>query len=303
MENLHRNTRMGCQCLVFSSTYGKGTGIFKSPDYPTPYSPNIDCLLYSFVAGPEELAKITFEEFDVYGEKTEEFVMQIELQQLPGIISTASITWGHIKMIDSHHVFSLKGSQRSESYKALNQNQIIAKFANFKIKHLAEPAQAFSRRKHIFEPIYSIEFKLFRLFKTNPEVAGLDAGNFGKGLVADRCLRGDYVKVFVHLDSARINEYTPWESVYCGNIADLPTVIYSSGPALVLEFHSGSRTNNSLGFIGQFTFEDKLRNRHKKSLNLPRCEDKKSLNKVRNFPPSRETLETQERRLQAAGTF
>ncbi|XP_048521939.1 suppressor of lurcher protein 1 isoform X2 [Dendroctonus ponderosae] len=132
----------GCQCLVFSSTYGKGTGIFKSPDYPTPYSPNIDCLLYSFVAGPEELAKITFEEFDVYGEKTD-------------------------------------------------------------------------------------------------------------------CLRGDYVKVFVHLDSARINEYTPWESVYCGNIADLPTVIYSSGPALVLEFHSGSRTNNSLGFIGQFTFEDK----------------------------------------------
>lgn len=65
------------------------------------------------------------------------------------------------------------------------------------------------------------------------------------------------MKVFVHLDSARINEYTPWESVYCGNIADIPTVIYSSGPALVLEFHSGSRTNNSLGFIGQFTFEDK----------------------------------------------
>ncbi|XP_066252606.1 suppressor of lurcher protein 1 isoform X1 [Euwallacea similis] len=132
----------GCQCLVFSSTYGKEKGIFKSPDYPTPYSPNIDCLLYSFVAGSEEIVEITFQDFNLHREK-------------PG------------------------------------------------------------------------------------------------------CLQGDYVKVFVDLDSASINEYTPWESVHCGGMVDIPAIIYSSGPGLVLEFHSGPRVTNSTGFTGYFRFIDK----------------------------------------------
>lgn len=65
------------------------------------------------------------------------------------------------------------------------------------------------------------------------------------------------MKVFVHLETAAINEYTPWESVYCDGMVDIPTVIYSSGPGLVLEFHSGPRIRNSTGFTGYFTFVDK----------------------------------------------
>ncbi|XP_050302359.1 suppressor of lurcher protein 1 [Anthonomus grandis grandis] len=132
----------GCECLIFSSTYSKEKAVFKSPDYPTPYSPNIDCLLYSFVSGPDEIIEITFEDFNVYRDKSD-------------------------------------------------------------------------------------------------------------------CLRGDYVKVFIHLDSAGINEYTPWETVYCGRMVDIPSVIYSSGPALVLEFHSGPRVTNTTGFTGHFKFIDK----------------------------------------------
>ncbi|KAG5860364.1 hypothetical protein JTB14_036958 [Gonioctena quinquepunctata] len=61
----------------------------------------------------------------------------------------------------------------------------------------------------------------------------------------------------MHLDSAGVNEYTPWETLLCGGLADISTVLYSSGPGLVLEFHSGSQTANSTGFSGTFKFIDR----------------------------------------------
>ncbi|XP_060523819.1 suppressor of lurcher protein 1 [Cylas formicarius] len=132
----------GCGCLVFSSTYGKDRGTFHSPDYPKAYSPGIDCLLYSFVAGPEQIIELTFVDFDVH-----------------------------------------KGQSD--------------------------------------------------------------------------CARGDYVKIFIHLDSADVNEYTPWENLMCGRLTDISPVLYSSGPGLVLEFHSGHRKSNSSGFHGYFRFIDR----------------------------------------------
>ncbi|XP_068911532.1 suppressor of lurcher protein 1 isoform X2 [Tenebrio molitor] len=132
----------GCECLVFSATYGKEKGIFKSPDFPQPYPANIDCLLYTFVGSPDEIIEINFLDFDVR--------------------------------------------------------------------------------------------------KTN-----LD------------CIRGDYLKVFLHLERGEVNEYTPWETLLCGGLADIPTVLYSSGSGLVLEFHSGSHTVNSTGFSGTFKFIDR----------------------------------------------
>lgn len=55
----------GCECLVFSATFGKEKGVFKSPDFPKPYSPNIDCLLYTFIGSQDEIIEITFLDFDV----------------------------------------------------------------------------------------------------------------------------------------------------------------------------------------------------------------------------------------------
>lgn len=40
-------------------------GNFKSPDFPKPYPPNIDCLLYTFVGRPDQIVEITFLDFDV----------------------------------------------------------------------------------------------------------------------------------------------------------------------------------------------------------------------------------------------
>lgn len=61
----------------------------------------------------------------------------------------------------------------------------------------------------------------------------------------------------MHLESGEVNEYTPWETLLCGGLADIPTVLYSSGPGLVLEFHTGANTGNASGFSGTFKFIDR----------------------------------------------
>ncbi|CAH0559453.1 unnamed protein product [Brassicogethes aeneus] len=72
------------------------------------------------------------------------------------------------------------------------------------------------------------------------------------------CILADYLKVFVHLEGGgEVSEYTPWESMLCGGLADVPTFLYSSGPGLVLEFHSGPQTGNATGFSGTFKFIDR----------------------------------------------
>lgn len=72
------------------------------------------------------------------------------------------------------------------------------------------------------------------------------------------CIYGDYLKLFLHLESGDINEHTPWTSLLCGSLSDIPTMLYSSGPALVLEFHSGSHHGEkSSGFFGNFRFINK----------------------------------------------
>ncbi|CAN7936892.1 unnamed protein product, partial [Ixodes hexagonus] len=55
----------GCRCVVFDSTYGKEHGIFTSPNWPTPYAANMDCLLYTFIGGRDDIVELTFDEFDV----------------------------------------------------------------------------------------------------------------------------------------------------------------------------------------------------------------------------------------------
>ncbi|RZF38176.1 hypothetical protein LSTR_LSTR005537 [Laodelphax striatellus] len=134
----------GCECLIYSETYGKEVGIFSSPDYPKPYSSNIDCLLYSFIAGKNEIIEITFKDFDVH--------------------------------------------------------------------------------------------------KTHLE-----------------CETGHFVKVFLHVDRAEVDEHTPWSGLLCGGLADIPHVLYSSGPGLVLEFHTAPTPlpSNATGFIGNFRFIDR----------------------------------------------
>ncbi|XP_055948243.1 dorsal-ventral patterning tolloid-like protein 1 [Argiope bruennichi] len=129
----------GCECVVFDNTYSKEYGIFTSPNWPVPYDDNIDCLLYTFIAGEDEMVEISFDEFD--------------------------------------------------------------------------------------------------LQKTNLE-----------------CVFGDFVKLFLHLDEPSVNEKTQYNSILCGKIMDIEQTHYSSGPALIFEFHTDWRRTNSTGFSGTYRF-------------------------------------------------
>ncbi|XP_077284917.1 CUB domain-containing protein Sol1 [Arctopsyche grandis] len=133
-----------CSCLVFSATYGKERGTFSSPDYPKSYPRGIDCLLYTFIAGPDEIIELTFTDFDVH-------------------------------------------------------------------------------KSHM------------------------------------DCMSGDYLKLYPHVERGEVNEYSEGAGALCGGRSDVPPALYSSGRALVLEFHSGQRPprDNSTGFLGQFRFIDR----------------------------------------------
>ncbi|XP_041989249.1 suppressor of lurcher protein 1-like [Aricia agestis] len=76
------------------------------------------------------------------------------------------------------------------------------------------------------------------------------------------CTRGDYLKVYSE-DGTHgpgppgINEYSSWSRVVCGNRLDAPPALYSHGPLLVLELHSGDKASNASGFIGTYKFIDR----------------------------------------------
>ncbi|GBP26726.1 hypothetical protein EVAR_95237_1 [Eumeta japonica] len=78
------------------------------------------------------------------------------------------------------------------------------------------------------------------------------------------CTRGDYLKVYTDAGdrgpgppNGGVNEYSAWSRVMCGSRVDTPPALYSPGPALVLEFHSGDRKTNATGFVGTYKFIDR----------------------------------------------
>ncbi|KAG0423066.1 hypothetical protein HPB47_001159, partial [Ixodes persulcatus] len=132
-----------CRCVTFDETFGKEYGVFTSPNYPVPYEENIECVLFRFVGTPDQIVRISFEEFDV---------------------------------------------QRSNL----------------------------------------------------------------------ECVYGDYVKLFLHLDGEEsVNSRSPYNSILCGKIGDIEMTHYSSGHALIFEFHSDWRQGNNSGFRGTYRFLSK----------------------------------------------
>ncbi|KAK6627862.1 hypothetical protein RUM44_010342 [Polyplax serrata] len=83
------------------------------------------------------------------------------------------------------------------------------------------------------------------------------------------CLKGDFLKVFLHLERAEVNEYTPWSLLLCGGMTDVPHVLFSSGPSLILEFHTDRKSSNSSGFLGHFRFVDRSKSLHRASCLSP----------------------------------
>lgn len=77
------------------------------------------------------------------------------------------------------------------------------------------------------------------------------------------CVGGDFLKVFLHLEASGVSEYTPWSGVLCGDLRDIPQVLYSSRSTLILEFHTQeSSSANATGFFGNFHFIDRRKFHH-----------------------------------------
>uniref|UniRef100_A0A915LBA0 CUB domain-containing protein n=1 Tax=Romanomermis culicivorax TaxID=13658 RepID=A0A915LBA0_ROMCU len=55
-----------CECIIFDGWSGKtSNGTFSSPDFPTPYEPNLNCLLYVFKTIKGNVVELTFEKFEL----------------------------------------------------------------------------------------------------------------------------------------------------------------------------------------------------------------------------------------------
>ncbi|CAG9122575.1 unnamed protein product [Plutella xylostella] len=76
------------------------------------------------------------------------------------------------------------------------------------------------------------------------------------------CSRGDYIKVYSEGSTSGpgppgVNEYSSWSQLLCGSRMETPPPIYSHGPMLTLEFHTGAKETNATGFVGTYKFIDR----------------------------------------------
>ncbi|KOX79770.1 hypothetical protein WN51_11380 [Melipona quadrifasciata] len=55
-------------------------------------------------------------------------------------------------------------------------------------------------------------------------------------------------------ETSGVSEYTPWSGVLCGDLHDIPQVLYSSRSTLILELHTQGPPSNATGFFGNFHF-------------------------------------------------
>jgi hypothetical protein len=66
-----------CCCVLYGLDEGYGlinNGTFTSPNYPTPYENNIDCLLYTFTGGTNQIVEVQFNYFQLEPRQNDVYV-------------------------------------------------------------------------------------------------------------------------------------------------------------------------------------------------------------------------------------
>ncbi|XP_014603020.1 PREDICTED: suppressor of lurcher protein 1-like isoform X2 [Polistes canadensis] len=103
----------------------------------------------------------------------------------------------------------------------------------------------------------SIDCLLYTFTGHPDEIVELTFHQFNIHRVRSDCTRGDFVKVFLHLENEGVSEYTPWSGILCGELRDIPQILYSSRSTLILELHTELSSSNATGFSGTFRFIDR----------------------------------------------
>ncbi|XP_057341091.1 suppressor of lurcher protein 1 isoform X1 [Microplitis mediator] len=104
----------------------------------------------------------------------------------------------------------------------------------------------------------NIDCLLYTFVGQPDEIVELTFHQFNLRRIDDDCSKGDYLKVFLHLEGIGVSEYTPWSGLLCGSLKNIPQVLYSARSTLILELHTGrEQTTNSTGFSGTFRYIDR----------------------------------------------
>ncbi|KOC65710.1 Dorsal-ventral patterning protein tolloid, partial [Habropoda laboriosa] len=103
----------------------------------------------------------------------------------------------------------------------------------------------------------NIDCLLYTFIGQPDEIVKLTFHHFNIRRVRPDCVGGDFLKVFLHLETTGVSEYTPWSDVLCGDLRDIPQVLYSSRSTLILELHTQGPPSNATGFFGNFRFIDR----------------------------------------------
>ena len=100
----------------------------------------------------------------------------------------------------------------------------------------------------------NIDCLLYTFIGQPDEIVKLTFHHFNIRRIRSDCVGGDFLKVFLHLETNGVSEYTPWTGVLCGDLHDIPQVLYSSRSTLILELHTQGPPSNATGFFGNFQF-------------------------------------------------
>ncbi|XP_078032759.1 CUB domain-containing protein Sol1 [Augochlora pura] len=103
----------------------------------------------------------------------------------------------------------------------------------------------------------NIDCLLYTFVGQPDEIVELSFHHFHIHRARPDCVGGDFLKVFLHLESNGVSEYTPWSGVLCGELRDIPQILYSSRSTLILELHTQGPPSNATGFFGNFRFIDR----------------------------------------------
>ena len=103
----------------------------------------------------------------------------------------------------------------------------------------------------------NIDCLLYTFIGQPDEIVELTFHHFNIRRGRPDCVGSDFMKVFLHLETTGVSEYTPWSGVLCGELRDIPQIFYSSRSTLILELHTQGPPSNATGFFGNFRFIDR----------------------------------------------
>ncbi|RWS17338.1 cubilin-like protein [Dinothrombium tinctorium] len=294
----------GCQCIIFDDTYGKEYGVFTSPNWPTPYEDNIQCLLYTFLGKSDQIIEITFDEFDVqktsldciYGDFVKLY-LHLNESEINEDTNWNEVLCGKIADIEQTH-YSADSSLMFEFHSDWRNgnNTGFRGTYRFLSKHGERLAQ--SKCDYKFESVSN-----FGNLSTAPSrnlrgkfFSPQYPSTYPKGIRCSYSFHGQQTErvklVFEHLrlqrsdisclnspDVIYVHDGKDKSSSVIGQLCNTNTFVelVSTGPFLYIEFVSRSHFPGQ-GFKGKFLFEP-LSNMNKVNENTPSMEPESDLSK------------------------